>query len=66
MRFAVSLKRSADPEGGEDWQLKHFSSVHFVGDSGDTLVLGVHQGIEMDRVEPLSGRVQAAKPVDRY
>ena len=66
MRFAVSLKRSADPEGGEDWRLKHFSSVHFVDDPGDTQVLGVHQGIEMDHVDPLSGRVQTAKLVDRY
>ena len=32
MRFVVSLKRSADPEGGQMWQLKHFSSVKFASD----------------------------------
>jgi hypothetical protein len=52
MRFALSLKRSADPGGGEEWQLKHFSTVKFAsGPSPDTQVSAVGDDIEMDHVE---------------
>ena len=29
LRFVLSLKKSADPEGGQEWQLSHFSTIEF-------------------------------------
>ena len=52
MRFAVSLKRSADPDGGQEWQLKHFSSVHFAGGpSSDVRLSAVYESVEMDTLD---------------
>ena len=53
MRFAVSLKRSADPGGGQEWQLTHFSSVNFGdGPSPGARLSVLREDIEMDPVEP--------------
>jgi len=36
LRFAISLKKAADPQGGQKWQLKHFSTIRFsVGPTPD-------------------------------
>jgi len=57
MRFAVSLKRSADPDGGQEWQLKHFSSANFgTGPLSGVQVSGVFESIEMDPVRGGPGR----------
>ena len=47
MRFAVSLKRSADPKGGQEWQLSHFTSIDFGG-----RVSTVRENVEMGLVDP--------------
>ena len=47
MRFAVSLKRSADPRGGQEWQLSHFTSVDFGGQMST-----VRENVEMGLVDP--------------
>ena len=48
MRFAVSLRRSADPDGGQEWQAKHFSTVGFVaGASRGTQASAIQETIEL-------------------
>lgn len=62
MRFAISLKQSADPDGEQEWQLKHFSSVKFArGPSLDTRVSVVRESIEMDLVDAPSDQLQACR-----
>jgi hypothetical protein len=57
MRFAVSLKRSADPEGEEEWQVKHFSTVRFAPyPSPDTQVSGDYEETGVYPLGPLDGR----------
>jgi hypothetical protein len=59
MRFAVSLKRSADPKGDEEWQLKHFSTVKFASDPvPDSQVSGDHGDIEMYLTDPPDDEAQ--------
>jgi len=60
------LKRSADPDGGEEWQTSHFSSVCFANNhSPDAQVSGVCQDIEVDHVGPLNDWIHAAEGTDR-
>lgn len=59
MRFAISLKRSADPEGGEEWQVKHFSTARFASRHlSDSEVSDNHIDIEMDIPDALDDKVQ--------
>ena len=59
MRFAVSLKRSADPEAGQEWRVAHFSSANFAGGSSSvTQVSAVRDNIEMGLVNFPSGRLR--------
>ena len=59
MRFAVSLKRSADPEGRQEWQVSHFSSVNFAGGSSpDTQMSVTRENIEMDFIDPPNARLR--------
>ena len=61
MRFAVSLKRSADPHSEREWQLMHFSAINFV--SGPTPATGAHpEDIELDPVSPVHGQVHFQEP----
>ena len=61
MRFAVSLKRSADPKSRREWQLMHFSTINFV--SGPPPVTGAHpEDIEMDPASPVNGHVHFREP----
>lgn len=54
MRFAVSLKRAVDPEGMQQWQVRHFTSVNFAArPSSNTRVSSVSGGIELDPMSPL-------------
>ena len=63
MRFAVSLKRSADPDGGQEWQLSHFSSVGFGDDtSPDIQVAPVRDNIEMDPIYPPNEQIRTCYP----
>jgi len=65
MRFAVSLKRSADPDGRQEWQLMHFSSANFASSLSDTQVSTptVQEDVEMELVDPLDGQlVQTCVP----
>ena len=63
MRFAVSLKRSADPEAGQKWQLTHFSLANFAGSaSSSARVLTVRDNIEFGLVDLRSGRVRTSEP----
>ena len=57
MRFAVSLKRSADPEGGQEWELSHFSSVNFASQTPpDMQASSVRENIEMDFIDTPNNR----------
>jgi len=58
LRFAVSLKRSADSDGGQKWQLKHFSTIDISASypSPDAQVSSVHEDIELDLLDPLKHR----------
>ena len=63
MRFVVSLKRSADPACEHEWQLKHFSSVHFgSGASSDTRISFDDEGIEMDPAGSPNRPLQTREP----
>ncbi|KAF9646554.1 hypothetical protein BDM02DRAFT_3118500, partial [Thelephora ganbajun] len=63
LRFAVSLKRSADPEGGQEWQLKHFTSINFADvPLPDTQVSDVCDDIEMDPVNSLDSQSRTHEP----
>ena len=62
MRFAVSLRRSADPNGGDEWQFKHFSSVDFGGPSSDTQMSTVQEHIEMDLLDSPNDKRQTRGP----
>ena len=55
MRFAVSLKRSADPKGGQEWQLSHFTSINF-GRQTST----VRENVEMGLVDSLDDQQQSS------
>jgi len=55
MRFALSLKRSADPEGGQEWRLKHFTSADFIPPT-DTQMSTISEDIEMGPVRVHSPR----------
>ena len=59
MRFAVSLKRSADPDAGQGWRVAHFSSANFAGGSSPaTQVSAVRDDIEMGLVDFPSGQLR--------
>ena len=63
MRFAISLKRSADPDGGQEWQLTHFSSVGFGGGTGpDVQVSPIRDNIEMDAIDPPNEQIRTHWP----
>ena len=53
MRFAVSLKRSADLDGSQEWKLEHFSTVDFAScpPRDDGRSSAVCEEIEMDPVD---------------
>ena len=47
----------------EEWQLKHFSSVHFVGGpSSDTRPPAVYENIEMGLLDPPNDKLQSRWP----
>lgn len=51
LRFAISLRKSADPNGGQQWEVTHFNTPHFArAVSPDTQVSTIHENIEMDPV----------------
>ena len=59
----MSLKRSADPDGGQEWQLRHFSSANFAGDpSPDTRISTVCEDVEMDPFDPTKDRLRSREP----
>ena len=61
-RFAVSLRRSADPDGGERWQLKDSSPVNFAGGTlADAQACAVGENIEIDPLGLLNNNY---RPVD--
>ena len=65
LRFAISLKKSADPEGGEKWELKHFSRVDFArGSPPDTQYSAAYDTIEMDFVGDPHGRMRMCESPD--
>ena len=58
LRFAIALKKSANPEGGEKWQLKHFSTLEFAnGTPADD-----RESIEIGSVDTSHGGVQMIEP----
>ena len=59
MRFGVSLRRSADPDRGQEWDLTHFTTVSFAGGpSLDTQASTVHENIEMDPLDQPFDKLQ--------
>ena len=58
MRFAVSLRRSADPDSGDEWQLKHFSTVDFGTPSSNARASAIQQHIEMGPLGPPNDKRQ--------
>ena len=64
MRFAVSLKRSADPNGGQAWRFKHFSSIDFAGGGTSSVaqLSAHHEDIEMDATSLPNDQLQTRGP----
>ena len=70
MRFALSLKRTADTGHGTEWRdtsaslpgPSYFTSVKFAGSSSNTRASTAHVGIEMNPVNPLNDRQEAYEP----
>ena len=63
MRFAISLKRAANPDGGQEWRLEHFSAVKFdSGPSSGTEESIDCEHIEMDPLEPPNDRQKTYDP----
>ena len=66
MRFVISLKRAANPDGGQEWRLEHFSSAKF--DSGPSSMSSSTQvsidceHIEMDPLEPPNDTLKTYGP----
>jgi len=61
MRFAVSLKRSADPNSEREWQLMHFSAINF--NSVHPPATNAHpEDIEMDPVGHVNDGLQFREP----
>jgi len=60
LRFALSLRKSADPEGGKKWELSHFSSPHFARPLSHSVEVPAfrRETFEMDPIHPHRGRVQ--------
>ena len=63
LRFAVSLRKSANPEGGQKWSLEHFSSIEFAsGPPAGSQGSVVCENIEMEPVDPPHSRAQTREP----
>ena len=63
MRFAVSLKRAANPDGGQEWRLEHFSSADFCGKPlPGVQTSSICENIEMDPVGPPNDRLKTYVP----
>ena len=55
LRFVLSLKKSADPEGGQEWQLSHFSTIEFAnGPPPGSRDFTTSDGVETDFVDASS------------
>jgi len=63
LRFAISLRKSADPEGEQEWQLTHFNTPHFARPhSPGTRVPAMRESVEMNHVGSPRGRVSMYDP----
>ena len=63
MRFAVSLKRSADPGGRQEWQLRHFSSISFAASPLHAAQTSTPcEDIEIDQIPPRNNQLQINEP----
>ena len=62
MKFLVSLKRSANPDGPRDRQSTRLSLVTFDIPPPDTRMSPVHGNIEMGLLEPPNARIQTRGP----
>ena len=64
LRFAISLRKSADPEGSRKWQLTHFNTPHFAAAPPSDIQVTVvrDSGIEMGLVDPSCDRVKVYEP----
>lgn len=63
LRFVLSLKKSADPEGGQMWQLKHFTTLDFASvPPGDTQGSTTRDDTEMDPMGASHRRISSYEP----
>ena len=59
----ISLRKSANPEGGQKWELKHFSSIEFTrGPPVDSQGSVARENVEMEPIDPSHGRIQTREP----
>ena len=54
LRFVISLRKSADPEGGKKWQSTNLNTLRFSP--------AVCENIEMGSVDPSHRRVKMHEP----
>ena len=62
MKFAISLRRSADPSGEDEWRLKHFSSVDFGDLSSSTQASVIQEHVEMSPLGCPNDKLQIRGP----
>ena len=52
LRFALSLKKVADPDGEEEWEPKHFDSIKFASNhSHDSQDSVAHESTERGPID---------------
>jgi hypothetical protein len=62
LRFAVAIKRSADPDGGQRWESRHFSSMRFASVHLPGIqVPAVRETIELELVNPSNGQIRTSE-----
>ena len=60
LRFALALKKVADPDGGEGWEPKHFDSIKFASDhSVDSQGSAAHENTELGSGNASQDRISA-------
>lgn len=65
MRFIVSLRKSADPEGGQKWKLAHLTTLRFTSDPPvDTQDLAACETVETDLIDAPHRWIHTSEPQD--
>ena len=63
IRCVLSLRRSADPEGGQKWQLEHLTTIDITSDcSASAQVPAACEPAGIDPVDVSHGKIRMHEP----